>query len=231
MEDITFKKSTGKESAVKVITETLIDGGIYGNIFDAVIEIGGHKKRMIIKRYLDESDHAAKQEAQTAFNNYMAAKKAGLKIFPTFRIGDDQRSILMTTGFKDGNLCIGNNSRKDIRHFGAEPLKRIEQTDKFFKDFFSEGLKAAREKLIIAADAPFLIISKAQPTKLDYVIGDLDDVLPHDNLIWEELKHLNLENLRRAILRFARRNIDHSLLDEFNHNVESFYNKALTSEK
>ena len=47
-----FKKNTGKETKVQVISEIRIAGGTFGEIFDTVVEIGGHRKRFIVKKQI-----------------------------------------------------------------------------------------------------------------------------------------------------------------------------------
>ncbi len=79
---ISFRKNTGKETAVKIISETLINNeGYFGDIFDTIVEVGGHKKRFIVKKYIGDNA-TAKRSAKHAFKNYSVAKKAGLKVFP-----------------------------------------------------------------------------------------------------------------------------------------------------
>jgi len=45
-----FTKNTGKETKVKIIKETGITRGSYGDVFDTIVEIGGHQKRFIVKK-------------------------------------------------------------------------------------------------------------------------------------------------------------------------------------
>ncbi len=44
-------RNAGKETRVRVIKETKINEGFFGDVFDTVVEVGGHKKRFIIKKY------------------------------------------------------------------------------------------------------------------------------------------------------------------------------------
>ena len=152
----TFTKHTGKETAVSIVNEIPINNGAFGEIFDTVIKINGRKKRFIVKKYFDKSKirdrPIATINAQTAFANYSLAKEAELKVFPTFRIGEDKRSILMTDGFSDNQICIGSNNSKSVIDFEQPLIGKIKDEDKFLSAFFSEGLKAGQKGIRLYFD-------------------------------------------------------------------------------
>ncbi len=80
--NITFQKHTGRETTVKILKETLInDKGYFGDIFDTMVEIDGHKKRVIIKKYIGDEEEK-KRYAKQALENYFSAKKSRVESIP-----------------------------------------------------------------------------------------------------------------------------------------------------
>ena len=229
-EDI-FQKHTGKEVSTHVISENLITRGAFGRVFDTVIEIGGHRKRFIIKKYSFSGDPVsldiAEKDAKRAFENYSLAKKAGLRVFPTFRISKDKKKILMTTGFLNDQICIGSNSELSIVDFKQPLIEEIENLDEFLASFFAEGLKAAQKGIKFYNDAPFFIISKSQPTKIDFVLGDFDNF--RENKPSKSIGLHNVQNIRTALVGFWRDNISPDFKKLFLDRVEYYYKQAINN--
>ena len=222
---ISFEKPTGQKTEVYIVSEIPIDGGSFGKIFKTVIRVGNLEEMFIVKKYRSNGsiwgEEGAQNSAQNAFKNYYLAKKAGLKVFPTFRIGEDKKSILMTAGFSDDSICIGSNTNKGIAHFERPRIKEIENLGKFLTAIFTEGIKAANNNISLYDDIFFFIISKTEPTKIDFVLGDLD--------LLEKLEPINdirLENIKvikSTLTEFCNNNIDPSFSDDFFSKVESCY--------
>jgi len=221
--EISFKKHDGKETAVRVISETLIsDTGYFGDVFDTIIEIGGHQKRVIIKKYIGDEEEK-RRCAKQALENYSSAKKAGLKVFPTFRISEDGKSILMTSGFLNDQICLGDNNLKN------PAIEKIKDVDKFISSFFAEALKAAQKGIPLGADVPFIIVSKDKPTKIDFVLGDLDSLRVAEDLydVWS----YNIGNVKDELDGFCNHNINPNFRKKFLEKVDYYYKQALESIK
>src|SRR6185436_979019 len=88
---------------------------------------------------------------------------------------EDKKSILMTTGFSDDQICVGSSNYLTVTEFGRPLIQEIQDVNKFLSDFFNEHLKAAKHGIRLWLDVFFFIISKDEPTKVDFVIGDLDN--------------------------------------------------------
>ena len=228
---ISFKKHTGKETALKIISETHINEGVFGDIFDAVVEINGKRKRFIVKKYKSfyyrTIFHSAEENAKEAMENYTLAKNSGLKVFPTFRMGEDGKSILMTTGFLNDQICVSVNNTKNIVDFEKTSIKEIQDLNKFLTEFFTEGLKAAQKGIRIHEDVVFFILNKTEPTKIDFVLGDVDSLLKKESTKLTGLK--NIEDLKSILVKFCARNIDLSFFKEFLERVEYYCNQAKNS--
>lgn len=95
-DNIKFQSARGRESTARIISEEQIGHGSFGNVYETVLDIGGHKKRMAIKRFHGEGPSSNPwHDAEIAFQNYGKCKDAGLKVFPTCRLGQDRRSMLI----------------------------------------------------------------------------------------------------------------------------------------
>jgi len=237
-QDFSFKKYTGKETKVHVESETLITQGTFGDIFDTVVEIGGHRKKFIVKKYtsIGRSEKSSilpeeyieemlRNDTTMAFERYSLAKKAGLKVFPTFRIGEDEKSILMTTGFSDNEICVGTNSMVSVKNFEKPLIQKIENVDQFLADFFAEGLKATQQGILLYFDVFFFILSKKEPTKVDFLIGDFDNFSQPGYEI-KNLKYRNMEQIRNALEDFCKRNIHKNYTGIFLEKVEYYFQQA-----
>ncbi|HWA31989.1 MAG TPA: hypothetical protein VG694_00850 [Candidatus Paceibacterota bacterium] len=236
--NISFKAANGRESTVKIVSEKpLNESRSYGKIFDTVIEVGGHERNFVVKKYLPgyESDRLnagdeqhIKDTTQNAFRYYTLAKKAGLKVFTTFRISEDQKSILMTSGFLDNNICLGSNNVPGIKDFNHPPIGNIENVDEFLQNFFSEGLKAAKSRLELYSDAYFFIVSRDNPTKLDFVLGDLDNLVEKEKPM-KETGFYNIEHIKDMLIEFCGKNITPEYAKNFMEKVDRYFKEAENS--
>ena len=225
-----FKKNTGKETKVQVISEIRIAGGTFGEIFDTVVEIGGHRKRFIVKKYRENNLPVGKpiatKNAHSAFENYSLAKEAGLKVFPTFRISEDEKDILMTTGFLKDQICIGSNNAKDVTKFDKPLIREISNTDEFLSNIFAEYIKAAKNNIYLPSDILFFVLNRDEPTNLDFVLGDLDNLRKESRSI-AGIASLNIRNLRSSLYYFSNENIDPEKRQKFNNKIEYYSNQAV----
>jgi hypothetical protein len=158
---------------VKILHEEKIGEGELGEVFQAEVELGGRRRMMAIKKYRDGTSFGrAEENAARAARNYKIFRQAGLRVFPTFRLGEDGRSILMTLG-KEGNFFIfappGSQKRT---------ISGIENFSAFLAKLEKELEKATTENLLIGLDAFFFIGKDKEGGKveLDFVFGDFDGV-------------------------------------------------------
>jgi len=237
--NISFKKHTGKETTAEVLAEIPIAKGNFGEIYYARLKNKGHARNFIIKKYTGGGDTSkgerspneieadARKHAKKALENYALAKEAGLKIFPTFRIGDDEKSILMTAGSSENEACVSANGPLAITDFAGQSLiEDIEDADKFLENFFAEGLKAAKAGLILNGDVFFFILSKnKKPTQMDFVVGDLEGIKKSQPS--ERTAKKNLEEIRMALFAFCNSNINLHFSRNFLDKVKNHYRKSL----
>lgn len=222
--EVTFKKNTGRETTVKIISEVPINSGAHGNIFNTIVEINGHRKRFIVKMYGSKFS----PKITNAVKNYSLAKRAGLKVFPTFRISKDGQSILMTTGFSENKICVGSNNIVTVNNLERPLIKKFENVDEFLSKIFQEGLKAAQRGIGIFKDVLFFILSKNDPTKIDFVLGDLDnlsEIYPTNPTKYTGIE--NMGNIREMLVEFCRKNVDPVIAGNFVSQIEYYYNQAV----
>ena len=170
---------------------------------------------------------SAAKNADKAFKNYSLAKKAGLKIFPTFRVSENKKNILMTTGFSNGQICVGSNNDITVTELGRPLICEIQNVDKFLSDFFNEHLKAAKHGIRFWIDVFFFILSRNEPTKIDFVVGDLDN-----SAEMEPSKSIGLRNMeyaRTTLIAFCEKNINTNFAYKFREKVEAYYEQGVNA--
>ena len=224
---VKFKEYTGRETELRIVSETLINSGNFGKIYDSVIEIGGLQRRFIVKKYSTMLSTITGTNAEWALKNYSLAKKAGLRVFPTFRISKDRASILMTTGFFNDKICVASNDHYTVDKFGRALILEIENIDEFLSNFFTESLKAAQQGIQIHFDVFFFILNKNEPTKIDFVLGDLDNLYKAGRT--KETGVHNMNSARDALHVFFTRNTDPIKKREFLSKVENSFSTGIVS--
>lgn len=202
-----FHPKRRRSSELEVVNERRIGSGKFGNIFEADVFVSGDLsdneiaelkqknpgryrsllRKFVIKKFNDTeqdgsvSQATAEENAKKAIENYVKAKKAGVKVFSTYRLSDNQRDILMTNGDSDDYYCIGSNKGSNtVVSFGGEMIesKNTDEVkiEEFIKSVFYHAQKSAEKKVALPFDAYFFKIGKNEKDKLDFVIGDLDMV-------------------------------------------------------
>lgn len=183
-QEMTFTKKDGeKELSTRVVineeTKRRVAGGTYGDIFEAEVSVGSHKKTFVIKKFKDALGKTAEQNARNAMQNYDVAKKAGLEVFTTYRLGDDEESILMTNGTTDKFVCIGTNvDSPQADDLLGEKIDDVDEEDfyNFVDSVLGQAVIAGDNNISLHGDAFLYFVDRETGTKLDFVIGDLDNV-------------------------------------------------------
>jgi hypothetical protein len=211
-----------KSSDVQVISEKEISGGDFGNIFLVKVKIGNSNKEneMILKKFktatisktIEEKTttriDTAEDRATRAFEHYNLAKKAGLKVFSTYRINEDKKSILMTNGDIGNWVCIGQNERSpSLASKGLEKINKIENYKELTENVYAQAIKATENNLYLHSDCFMFLIKKNNPQFIDFVIGDLDNLVEKPKAEKRKLFEDNLMTSFNALNRFLIDNI------------------------
>ena len=190
-----------------------IGSGIFGTAFQTEVMVGCHARKLVIKRFktIDRRGivTTAKENAAKAMANYAAAKKAGLKVFPTYRLSEDGESIVMTNGNIGSTICISNEHSSHLPNIG-EPkiqLRGDAACTSLIDSVFDQALLAANHDISIHSDAFFFLYDKTTGG-IDFVIGDLDNV-DRRKLPPNESRLLNnLYGAEMALISFMNGNVE-----------------------
>ncbi len=196
-----YTKYDNTPSWIQVVSEKYIPGGgAYGRIYQTETLVLGRPRRFIVKKFLGDPTRA-KQGAERAFNNYRRAKKAGLKVFPTYRISGDRTSILMTDGNADSAIALSNN--RTLFELGLPQIKDEAIPSTLTDSIIQHAKLAADHNILIPSDAYFFIYNRRLQTT-DFILGDLDrlgsDITTH-HALWH-----NLKTARKAVMSFLANN-------------------------
>ncbi len=177
---------------------------------------GIYEESVLRQRIRDE--HAMTQVAQE-IKNYELAKRAGLKVFDTMRQlwGDNGAELLMTTGFTDEWICLGDKGEAaEVTTYGLEKLTQIENFTKFVDEVFEQSEIAFHYGMTFNADAYFFLVNRQNPSNVNFVLGDVG-CLEKDNheagfkSIWLS----NLESAVRALRKFITLNVDPAFAEDY----------------
>ena len=156
----------GKDTSTKVRidSERRIGGGVFGDTYEAQVTVGNHKRTFVIKRFRIVAGLTPEENATEAMRNYDAAKKAGLKVFPTYRLGEDKKSILMTSGNTQDSVCIGTGGDSPkIEDILGTRIEQIADDDLHLlvDGVFSQAIQAGEHNIVLPADAYFFLQLKS----------------------------------------------------------------------
>lgn len=176
-------------------------GGAFGTVYAVDVQLPGVKeKHQFALKELHSPD-------PNVIRNYNRAREAGLKVWKTYRVSEDNRSILMSVGSSEGWRLMGENSK--LTEQERADFLPISNFDSFLDTYYKDAIKAADHKISIAGDVPFFRVKKDQ---LDFVLGDLDQLedSPKDT---EQTLHENLQSMHSRLVVFFEDNFGEH--DEF----------------
>jgi hypothetical protein len=146
--------------------------------------------------------------ARDALRNYQLAKRAGLKVFSTYRLSEDRTSILMTNGNLGGHFCFGSNihSPRALKVMGRK-IPAIDNLDELISGLVAEAQKAAEHQLQLHHDTYFFLVNRENPRRADFVDGDMDNVEEFPTECVKYLLATNLYNALHALKNFVANNV------------------------
>ncbi|MDP2630968.1 MAG: hypothetical protein Q8P56_06215, partial [Candidatus Uhrbacteria bacterium] len=182
-----------------------IGGGNFGDTYVADVEIGKRTRKFVIKKFKEFNNLSPQDHALRAMENYNAAKEAKLKVFPTYRLSEDKESILMTSADLEKNYCV--DRREEIKE-GELGIERIRQFEDLVTAVLSEAIKAGKASVAVYMSAYFFLVDRKTKTRVDFVIGDLDDVKKDTDTPVSEIIQSNLDFARMALIAFLNNNVE-----------------------
>jgi hypothetical protein len=196
-------------SEVLIFNKQLINGtedeskGGFGIAYAVDVQVSGSDKKLpfVLKEphgYM--SDEWKERVVLNSVGNHRMAKRAGLKVWNTYRIAKDKKSVLMSTGHAEGWKLIGDYNKLDQKE--CSDFLPINDFESFLDSYYSEAEKAAKNQICIAGDVPFFRVRK---DKLDFVLGDMDNLLPskeNEDLLMKS----NFQNMHSRLTVFFENN-------------------------
>lgn len=199
-----FTKYDKRSSQVAVdINRGRIGYGGFGTVYNADVLISNRRGNFAIKKYRDGLN-SAEYNAQRAFRNYEMAKKAGLKVFPTYRLSDDKTHILMTNGRRGNTVCLGHTNPLESQGFPVVPDSNTQSYEVMIKGVLQNVQRATDQGIFVPADA-YLFLLDTLTYHGDFVIGDLDGVSESQS---ERLRMINLNNASYSLQTFFEYNFN-----------------------
>ncbi|MFA6256682.1 MAG: hypothetical protein WC646_00010 [Candidatus Paceibacterota bacterium] len=206
--------SVGKrtEVRVKITNKTPITGkleesrGAFGKVYSVNVEVPGMEgpaPRFALKEYRNE------ELALSSHQNYVRGRDSGLKVWRTYRLGADGKSVLMSTSNSQEWRVMG-----DRNTLSAEEVKvflPIENFEGFLNAYYEQAVKAAEKHIAIGGDVPMFLVNK---NKLDFILGDMDQLDKSDSEP-QELLPQNLQGMHSRLVVFLEENCP-------DHDIESY---------
>jgi len=185
--------------------------GHYGIIYETDFVIDGHRTTFAEKSFKDNEYGTAEENAKSSFNKYLVACAAKLRVFPIYCLSEDKKSILMTPYFGDWG-CVSANNRPTLEDLGLEQMKSIDNFQALLENLFTEAIKAAQSKIRIVSDLFLFLVNKENPSFLDFISGDFDQISTNfDEYEEEEIFTIalayNLENVIISLQLFLESNV------------------------
>lgn len=225
-----FQNTAGKETAVRIVHETPLSSGKFGDIVTADVDVQGHQRSFVIKKFKEEGGRSAQENAERAFRIYEQAKNHNLQVFPTYRLSEDKTSILMTDGNAHNELCLGTNLESPtVETLGYEKLEEIENFESVLESFVTGAQHATNEGVRLYPDAYFFLLDKESRKHLQWVIGDLGN-LTFGNQNFENSRLIkNLDAAFQALFLFLQKNMSRNR-KQYEGKITDYYNSIMTEQ-
>jgi hypothetical protein len=196
-----------------------IGRGSFGTVYEAVVTIGNHSRTMVLKKFRENEVGTAEENALRAFRNYSRAKEAGLKVFPTYRLGEDQESILMSDGRSGVWFCAaGNNETQPYR---ISTLTNLEQV---VEQLTEQSILAAAADLNLREDMLFFTVQRDSKSHLDFYFGDLDLLIRSAGRNRYSTQSENLVKIQEALENFIEKYVDNP--EQYLVMLKTYFSKA-----
>lgn len=216
------ENATDRFSNIEIKRRQRIGEGAYGTVDLVNCDVvRGEKRRpiaLVVKTYKDSEFATNESDAQEALQNYNILKNAGLKVFPTCRISEDAKKIVMTSGMNDTTVCLGTNAGSStMDDFQEQKLNMVNEFPHFLKEFFGQATIATEHDILLERDAYFLLVDTLSHT-LNFVLGDVDEVYQVDYQVYYPDKSMDNDAFRaRAYQELLKSNflVLRSILQKF----------------
>jgi len=210
-----YLKHTGDESLpVEITSKEKIGGGMIGDVFSV-------ETKIIEKDIAKNRNFAVKTfrfggDAQNDLNKFKILKENGLKTFTTYRLGEDEKSILMTNGNKADSFLVSRNNSESRDYLMKNPIEKIANFEQLIIAMIKHAKLAADKKMFLCNDAYLFSVSdtdRPDVKNVDFVIGDLDNVLVYQGE--EYVLDLNYNEVKKALQSFVNQYVHKANKQEY----------------
>lgn len=155
-------------SADSVIEKRPLGEGKYGEVYQVTVTKDGIAMDFAIKDY-SKNEYDARKLTEQAYDHYLKAKEAGLKVFPTVRISSDKPQLLLTLGTTADQTLISKDS-----HVTWDKVNTLSNMKELVSGIGMNVLKGSRAGMKMRRDIYFFLVNNVEPTKADFLIGDYE---------------------------------------------------------
>lgn len=214
-ESLTFTADGKKPSTVQILGNKRIGVGDYGAVYEADVAIGNHIRKFAIKKFIPRLGINREEEfAARSIANYQLAKNAGLKVFPTYRLGEDRKTILMTNGNSDLVICLGSDKGSSLETRGMQRIPEDETNSDNYRHLitglFDQAIIATKHGLSLGHSDVFFYLVNIHTSELDFVLGDFDMFNVSSNKRGDNLLDDNLAIVVKSLTEFTHNNFSPS---------------------
>ncbi len=166
----------------EIYNDKLLGSGGYANVYRTPVPTK-HKMAppgqawFAIKRYNEP------EEAKSALLAYTQLRRAGCKVFRTFRISENGLDILMTLGTHADQVMVSiNNNPTCIEYLGVRKMTDIKNFNSLIQELEDNARLAAEAGLVIPSDTYFFYTDRQNPKQsipreVGFVTGDLEALI------------------------------------------------------
>lgn len=197
----------GKETSLNAKIGRRLGYGSRGNVYEAEVsltedELREHVWKFALKKFKAADGLSSEENAARAFKNYAYAKKAGLKVPMTYRLGEDKESVLMSLAGNPNTVFWSTDEwRFSLSPDKAERLEEIPNLVELCDGLFWQAFRAAGRGLSLHMDMPFLLVD-SRTHRVDFVLGDLDNLVARQDS-YSKVAAMNLREIVRCLHKFV----------------------------
>jgi hypothetical protein len=226
----TFTAEGKKPSTVHVVDKKWIGQGSYGAVYQADVVIGSHARRFAIKQFQYRFRLGIDMGAEFAARsmaNYKTAKEAGLKVFPTYRLGQDKKSILMTNGNSGSTICIGSDFQSSLvarEESRIAPGVRSKSFRNLIRGVLGQAQIATDHNISLGHSDVFFYFINQHTNELGFVLGDFDMLNPSPDENRRILLDENLAIAASSLSYFVDNNFEFA--NSYLNSLDKIYEKV-----
>lgn len=210
------------KSEISFVEESKIGSGDFGDIIKSIFGINKKEYFVVVKRFKKTYGFTVSELRDESFNVWKFLKENKI---PTFRKCKkyNNDSIVMENLSSQEKFCVSTNNLSsknlDVNYLKKNRIKEILN----FEELIENGLvicdKLDSLDIDLLTDAFFFIGDKNKSTKLNFIIGDFDNVLLNTN------EYNNYNKFKDSFDKFLVEFVSMSVVNDYRNVLESIITK------